>query len=323
VDARPPGYETVQADVGWDERYLRLEAPARVWALDELGQAVAGPNALSPLAITSPFRVLSDEGVEVLRAIAEELRSLASGSERIPKRIRGVLYRSAFVRGLYADRTFLEFLRGLAQAPLEPHPATHHALQFNFAPEDLSKNVDQWHRDVVSFDFVLMVSDPRPMKGGRFEYFAGPVEEGRELLANGSGLPEERVVKVEFPGAGWAVLQQGHRVLHRAARLEEHYPRITMVCSYYTPHPTLEDPTELATLRKVDGREIALVEWSRYAAVVAARRLERFAETKTDFRRPLEDVQKALRESIAGVEEAVAAFESEDEGRLISFGGGN
>jgi hypothetical protein len=323
VDARPPGYETVQADFAWDERYLRLEAPARVWALDELGQAVAGPNALSPLAITSPFRVLSDEGVEVLRAIAEELRSLASGSERIPKRIRGVLYRSAFVRGLYANRTFLEFLRGIAQAPLEPHPATHHALQFNFAPEDLSKNVDQWHRDVVSFDFVLMVSDPRPMKGGRFEYFAGPVEEGRELLANGSGLPEERVVKVEFPGAGWAVLQQGHRVLHRAARLEERYPRITMVCSYYTPHPTLEDPTELATLRKVDGREIALVEWSRYAAVVAARRLERFAVTKTDFRRPLEDVQEALRESIAGVEEAVAAFESEDEGRLISFGGGN
>jgi hypothetical protein len=322
VDARPPGYETVQADFAWDERYLRLEAPARVWALDELGQAVAGPNALSPLAITSPFRVLSDEGVEVLRAIAEELRSLASGSERIPKRIRGVLYRSAFVRGLYANRTFLEFLRGIAQAPLEPHPATHHALQFNFAPEDLSKNVDQWHRDVVSFDFVLMVSDPRPMKGGRFEYFAGPVEEGRELLANGSGLPEERVVKVEFPGAGWAVLQQGHRVLHRAARLEERYPRITMVGSYWTPHPAIADPTDVRTMRKADGPEIALVEWSRYKALVTARKLLRFAEAKADFERPLEEVRDALRASVADAEEAIAEFDGEDEGRIISYGAG-
>ena len=168
-----------------------------------------------------------------------------------------------------------------------------------------------------------MVSDPRPMKGGRFEYFVGPVEEGKELLESSEGLPTDRVVSPDFPGPGWAVLQQGHRVLHRAARLEERYPRVTLVASYYTPHPEVADPTDLSTLIMADGRDIALVEWSRYKALVAARKLERFAEEKTDFARSLEEVKAALAESLADAEEALAAFDSEDEGRLISFGTGS
>jgi hypothetical protein len=318
----PPGFEPPRSDVPWNARYLDLRRPERVFTLDELGEGAAGPSALSPVAITSPFRVLSDEGAEVLQRIASELQGVARSSERLPKFARGVVYRSQFLRGLYGDPELLDFLRELAQAPLEPHPVSHHAAQLNFAPDDLARNVDQWHCDVVSFDFVLMVSDPRPMKGGRFEYFEGSVEEGRELLVEGPGLPPERVVRVEFPGAGWAVLQQGHRVLHRAARLEERYPRITMVCSYYTPHTEIDDPTDLATLRKVDGREVALVEWSRYAAVVAARRLEHFAASGAELGRPLEEVREGLRRSIAGVEEAIAAFDSDDEGRLIAFGEG-
>ena len=318
----PPGYETVQSDVAWDARYLQLEGPERVWTFDEFGEDAAGPSAFSPVAITSPFRVLSDEGAEILQRIADELRAVASGTERVAKRTRGVLYRSAFVRGLYTDSTFVGFLRGLAQAPIEPHPATHHALQFNYAPDDLSINVDQWHRDVVSFDIVMIVSDPAPMRGGRFEYFSGSVEEGA-LLLEGDGLPSDRVHAPVFPARGWAILQQGHRVLHRAARLEEPYPRITMVASYYTPHPTIPDPTDLRTLRKADGREIALVEWSRYTALVAARKLQRFAETDADFSRPLEEVREALRAAVVDVEVALDEFESDDEGQLISFGAGN
>ncbi len=161
------------------------------------------------------------------------------------------------------------------------------------------------------------------MKGGRFEFFLGSVEEGRALLESGKGLPTKRVASPEFPGPGWAVLQQGHRVLHRAARLEERYPRITIVGSYWTAHAEVDDPTDLPTLLRADGREIALVEWSRYAALATARKLERFAETKTDWSRPLEEVRDALRESIALAEDALVAFDREDDGRLISFGTGS
>lgn len=320
----PPGYGRLENDVPWEpEAYVEIVPPERVYTLDELGAGAAGPTAMSPVAITSPFRFLNAQGIEILQALCAELEKDAGGDERIAKRVRGSIYRSEFLRGMYRDPSVLEFLRGLAQAPLEPHPVSHHAIHINYAPDDLSRNVDQWHRDVISFDYVLMVSDPRPMKGGRFEYFFGSVEEGKEMLEGGRGLPPDRVASPDFPGPGWAVLQQGHRVLHRAARLEERYPRITIVASYWTPLADVADPTDLASLLKIDGREIALVEWSRYQALVAARRLEHFAETLTDFSRPLTEVQSSLRRIVADVADTVEAFDRQDEGRLISFGAGS
>jgi hypothetical protein len=319
----PPGYEPLTGDVAWDPaRHLAVEAPERVTLLDEWGPDAAGPTAVSPVAITTPFRLLSDEGVAVLQAICAELEQFAVGDERIAKKVRGSIYRSAFLNGMYHDASVLAFLRDLAQAPLQPHPVSHHAIHINYAPDDLSRNVDQWHRDAISFDYVLMVSDPRPMRGGRFEYFLGSVEEGRELLESGAGLPQERVASPDFPGPGWAVLQQGHRVLHRAARLEERYPRITIVGSYWTALADRDDPTDLPTILKVDGPEIALVEWSRYQARVAALRLEHFADTKTDFARPLDELQRELRAIGARLEETAAVFDGPLEGRLISFGVG-
>jgi hypothetical protein len=322
--AAPPGYAPLASDVEWDpDRHLALTPPERVVLLEEWGADAAGPSALSPVAITSPFRLLSDEGVAALQAICSELETFAVGDERIARKVRGSIYRSAFLRGMYGDESVLSFLRGLAQAPLQPHPVSHHAIHINYAPEDLSRNVDQWHRDVISFDYVLMVSDPRQMRGGRFEYFLGPVEEGRALLESESGLPPKRVASPEFPGPGWAVLQQGHRVLHRAARLEERYPRVTIVGSYWTPLPDVDDPTDLPTILKVDGPEIALVEWSRFQARVAAHRLEHFAETKTDFARPPDELQRELRAIAARLAEAADAFDDPGEGRLISYGAGS
>jgi hypothetical protein len=316
----PPGYEGLRSDVEWEPaRHLALQAPERVTLLEEWGEDAAGPTALSPVAITSPFRLLSDEGVAALQAICSELEQSAVGDERIAKKVRGSIYRSRFLQGMYHDESVLAFLRELAQAPLAPHPVSHHAIHINYAPDDLARNVDQWHRDVISFDYVLMVSDPRPMRGGRFEYFAGPVEEGRALLESGAGLPAERVASPEFPGPGWAVLQQGHRVLHRAARLEERYPRITIVGSYWTVLPDREDPTDLPTLLKVDGPEIALVEWTRYQARVAAARLDHLAAAKTDFTHPPAELQRDLREVAARLEAAADAFDHPEEGRLLYF----
>jgi hypothetical protein len=311
----PPGYARLRSDVPWDPAYLEFRVPERIYTLDELGEDAAGPTAFSPVAITSPFRFLSDEGVRILQDICRELEASARSSERIPKFVRGGVYRSEFLWGMSTDATLIGWLRELAQAPIEPHPVSHHAIHVNYAPDDLSQNVDQWHADIVSFDYVLMVTDPRGMKGGRFEYFLGPVEEGKALLERDGTLPAERVRAAEFPGPGWAVLQQGHRVLHRATRLEERGERITIVGSFYTPHPEIDDPTAttLSRLRRVDGNEVALVEGSRFAAVAAARKLERFAAGDADFGRPLEEVRERLRDSIADVERALAEFEREPE----------
>ena len=317
-------FDSIDADVPWDPaRHVEITPPESVTLLAEWGPGAAGPTALSPVAITSPFRFLSDEGVATLHAICSELERYAVGDERIPKKRRGAVYRSAFLRGMVSDSAILGFLSDLAQAPLEPHPVSHHAVHINYAPDDLSLNVDQWHRDGVGFDFVLMASDPRPMKGGRFEYYAGSVEEGRELLESGAGLPPQKVLSPEFPGPGWAVLQQGHRVLHRACKLDERYPRITVVDSFWVPVPGIDDPTDLPTMLRADGREVALVEWSRYQALVAARKLEHFAETKTDFEHSHDELKKELRDVAALLQQAADAFDNAEEGRLISYGAGS
>lgn len=311
----PAGYDRVVSDVPWDPAYLEFRPPERVYTLEELGEGAGAGDAFSPVAVTTPFRFLNDEGVRVLQGICRELEASARSSERIAKFVRGGVYRSEFLWGLSTDPTLVGWLRELARAPIEPHPVAHHAVHINYAPDDLSLNVDQWHADIVSFDYVLMVSDPRGMKGGRFEYFFGPVEEGKALLERDRELPPERVRSADFPGPGWAIFQQGHRVLHRAIRLEARHERITLVGSFFTPHPEIDDPTAstLPRLRTVDGNEIALVEGSRYAAVAAARKLERFAAAKADFGRPLDDVRADLRESIADVERVLAEFEREPE----------
>jgi hypothetical protein len=316
----PPGYEPLRYDVPWDSVYLALEQPEERVLLADLGPDAAGPTALSPLAITSPFRLLTEEGAAILGAICRELERYASGDNRIAKRARGGVYRSAFLRGLASDPELLAFVRRLTEAPVEPHPIAHHAIHVNYAPEELGRNVDQWHLDAVSFDYVLMASDPAGLRGGRFEWYAGSAEEGAALLSAGKPLPPERVRSVEFPGAGWAVVQQGHRVLHRAARLEEPGERITVVGSFWTPDPVLDDPTEIRSLRGADGNDIAVVEWARYAALVTARRLERFAEEEARFARSREDLQADLRASIAAIEAAVDELGRDEEGALMSFG---
>ncbi|HYX85358.1 MAG TPA: hypothetical protein VE777_10345 [Gaiellales bacterium] len=312
----------MDVDRPWDPSHLELERPERVTMLEDWGPAAAGPTALSPVAITSPFRVLSDRGAETLAEICAALEADATSMDRIPKMMRGSLYRSAWMRGFYTDPRLVRFVSEIMQADIRPHPASHHAVHINFAPEDLGRHVDQWHRDSVSFDFVLLATDPAGMRGGRFQYFVGSVEEGRALLEAGP-LPPERVRSVEFPAAGYAVLQQGHRVLHRAARLEAPHPRVTVVGSYWCPHPTIPDPTDLDTLLAADGHDVAVVEWSRYQAEVAIERLRRFAESGTALDRPVADVRADLAGAVAELEEAVAAFDRTDRGRAISFGDGD
>jgi len=111
-------------------------------------------------------------------------------------------------------------------------------------------------------------------------------------------------------------------VLHRACKLEARHPRITVVSSFWAPVPGVDDPTDLPTMLKIDGREVALTEWSRFQARVAANRLEHFAATRTDFSRPLLELQAERRQVAAALNEAADAFDRDEEGSLIAYGAG-
>ena len=90
VGRGPAGMGIAEGDVAWDRRYLQLEPPAGVHTFAEFGQADEDA-LLSPVAVTEPFRILSDEGVAVALKIARELEKLAVGDAR-SKRMRGCTY---------------------------------------------------------------------------------------------------------------------------------------------------------------------------------------------------------------------------------------
>jgi hypothetical protein len=315
--SRPSGYEIAASDKAWEERYLQLTSSPTVHLLDEFGDSDA-QAALSPVAMSEPFRILSDEGAAVALSIARELEKQAVGDAR-SKRLRGCTYRSQFFAGLYSDHRLTEFLSGLARADLREHPVGHHQVQLNFAPEELSKDVDVWHYDVVAYDFVMILTDPEPMKGGNTEFFHGTIEEGMRILSERGELPFDRIGKVEYPGPGWAFLQQGHRVLHRAASLEEPYPRISLVASYYCADADWREPTILSPLRKADGRDIALVEWANYAAYRTVARLQSFLARQPDFSVSLAEVKRQLTECLGDAERAILEFDSTDPGSLVGL----
>lgn len=310
----PQAYTRIEDDQPWDSGYLELVKPESTFFFgDFAGVESGGPSALSELALTTPFKLLNDEGVAIVQRIIGQLEAHAITSERTPKYVSGAVYRSEFLRGFYSDPALIQFLSELAQVPLSSLPVPYQALHLNFAPEDIRRNVDKWHTDSVSFNWVMMVSDPGPMKGGELQAYLGLPEEGQNILSAGGSLPEDRVVSVDWPGAGWCVFQQGHRLLHQVTSLLEPYRRMTMVASYYTSVPGMTDPIDrkpLNGLNETDDRDYTLVEWSRHKALLAAKELEVFAASKTNFRLPIAEVKDSLRASIAEVQRVLAAFDA-------------
>jgi len=139
------------------------------------------------------------------------------------------------------------------------------------------------------------------------------------ILGEQGAIPPERIGAVGYPAAGWAFLQQGHQVLHRAARLAEPYPRVSLVASYYCADPRFREPTILAPLRKADGRDVALVEWAHYAAYRTIGRLEAFLAPGPDFAAGPQAARERLTECLAEATAALAEFDSTDEGFLVGL----
>lgn len=114
--------------------------------------------------------------------------------------------------------------------------------------------MDGWHFDGIGFDYVAMLIDPSSLKGGNFEYFRGTRFEvaklfGLEVDDVRKGIAEEldadRVIKVQFPEAGFAVFQQGNMIIHRAAKLLEPADRITIVPGFVAENISAPDPTAI------------------------------------------------------------------------------
>jgi len=224
--------------------HLALEAPSSIMSLDQLGYSADEiSDCESSFAYCSAFRILSVEGVAVMTEICDRIyhnrnTSAGTGANRLGSYARGAGYRSQFIRDFCDSPELAQHLSEIAQVQLGRHSVPAVACGINYAPDDITKAIDTWHVDSVAFDIVMMLSDPKTLKGGEFQIFNGTKHEGRQLLGivgeegKDAQLPDERIITVPLPESGFGFLQQGTMIFHRACRLLERAKRITMIPSF-------------------------------------------------------------------------------------------
>ncbi len=317
----PAGYEPIGTEPAFDSaRHLSLEMPDRIIRLAELGYGTADIAACpTDLAITGPFRLLSEEGVAALYEVSKQLERNAISCDRIERMVRGGVYRSRFLRDLCLAPELTAFLSALCGTPVAPHTLPHQLGHLNFQPREVGRNVDRWHHDTLGLDFVLPVTDPTKLRGGEFQYFHGTVQEAAALKQIGTEIPAERAVSVAFPGPGYAVLQQGNMVVHRAKALETPSERITMVNGYVFLDVDYADPTDFGQLRLVDPADAINTEWTRHKAWLAREKLARLVE-ELPFTADRDVLIAALRRSVADVQAAIEDLQADRLTEMRDYG---
>ena len=282
---KPPPYIRLQDEPVFSPReHLALEKPNSVVTLADLGyDQNTIERSPSPLAITAPFRIFSEQGLLVMQELVAQMKAnrneaAATGQNRLGSYIRGAGYRSQFVRDFCECAELSEFLSTLVGTPVARHSVPAVACGINYAPEDITRAVDTWHVDSVAFDMVILLTSPTTFRGGEFQYFMGTKSEGEALLGGKgevgtqSDLPAERIATAVFPEAGCGFLQQGNLVFHRACRLLEKADRVTMIPSFVTLTTEKTDGTNVAAMSRWEDPGI-LTELARHEAWLAREHL--------------------------------------------------
>jgi hypothetical protein len=304
----PPGYEWLDNEPDFDpSRHLELEAPSEIVLLAELGYTAEEiATKATPVAASSPFRILSDEGTSVMLSTARRLRAFTRpAADRIERMVRGGCYRSKWLRDLCTSQALVAHLEAIYGIGIAPHPMALHLGHLNYEPTKIEMSIDKWHHDTLPLDFVMMVTDPNTVDGGRFEYFLGTKHEAAELAAKGETPPESRRVAPDFAGAGYAIALHGDMVVHRAGPLHSLDERISLVNGYVALDTSLDVQSRSADLIVIDDHQVLFTEWAKMAAWRSQGRLGSVLE-QLDFTEDRTEVISALERAIADVQEAIS-----------------
>jgi hypothetical protein len=311
----PPGFTFIEGEAEFDPaRHFAFEPPERVVTLADLGYT---PDQIrqfpSRIGATSTVRILSDEGIAALQRSIELSAPRAVKSPAGDARLYYGSYHSKFMRDLTFSPELTDFLSDIFEAPIAAHTMGGVGVQLNVG-ETPNAEILGWHDDRVSFTSVISMYDPDQVQGGRFEYFMGTRDEGRELLADG-GLPADRVIAPPSP-PGYGALIQGTAVYHRAAPLTSPGYRASFLLSFChrdASYPDLNgDRTYLTDQRARLGVESdinpSITETARHNAWLAKARLGTILE-ELPWTNDSQFVVEQLREAIAPVEHAIARLE--------------
>ena len=308
-DQRPTEYIKLDGEPTFNaSKHLQLENPEKITSLQALGYSKeAIKDCPSDFGVSSAFRILSDEGLAIMRDSCLKMYdnrniSVGTGVNRLGSYVRGAGYRSKFIKDFCDSAELAEHLSALVSTRLARHSVPAVACGVNYAPEDLRRAVDSWHTDSVAFDIVMMLSDPKTLDGGEFQYFHGTKMEGQEILGISgeegidTELPEDRIVTIPFPQAGYGFMQQGNMIFHRARRLNKRAERMTMIPSFVVVPAHTADATNSVNMAGWDDPGLP-AELTRHEAWRAAARLEQLVESVSlhdSPKRLVDDMDKAL-----------------------------
>ena len=231
--------------------HLQLELPQSLARLDDFTlqplqtqQYVSHMNSSegSKLAFTSPFRIFSNEGIKVLHDIIEREKHHANKNHR-NLQLRGLYYKSAFIRDLVTNQEMLEFLSRLAGEPILPHFLLMNAAAVNIGKVNeetvIEGVVDPWHYDSVRFVGISLISDITDMKGGELQIVKRRKQEALDLIHNTSNnMTENDVLTVSYERAGYCIFVQGSEMVHRVRKVESaKEPRLSLIMSFQPANP--------------------------------------------------------------------------------------
>jgi hypothetical protein len=218
--------------------------------------------------------------------------------------VRGGCYRSRWLRDLCLSSEVTEMMAEVYGTAVAPHTMPLHLGHLNYEPASVGDAVDKWHHDTLALDYVMMVSDPTTLPGGRFEVFLGTKDDAATLAAAGKRPPTDRVLVPDFPGPGWAIALHGNMVVHRGAPLDSAAERITMVNGYVSLDRSGDDQSRSRDLVGVDDPAVLATEWARHAAWRGVGRLQKVVDD-LPFSIDNEWAADQLEEAITDVQQAI------------------
>jgi hypothetical protein len=228
----------------------------------------------SSFGYTSKIRLLSDEGLRVLRTIIDQERAAgwAKPAWRIPLCMRGLVHRSAFVRDLTQCPVLASHLSHITGQALNPFGHSMNAGHINFGLAGQG-GADKWHFDSHPFVLVIVLSDMSDTTGGALQLLKKPRKEGLLLVKDRPPLPGD--MDLVHLDAGEGVLVKGADIVHTVSPVIGG-DRISFTNAYEPANAFESDCNNLDTWLHFD-HDIAAYEFMRTKAYRASNKLKFFA----------------------------------------------
>jgi len=308
----PEGYQWLNQEPIFDPlKHLALELPRQMFSLEDLGYTHEEiQDKATKFGISEPFRILSEEGSRILLETARRLKPFSRrAGNRIENTVRGGCYRSRWLRDLCTSQDVCDLMASIYQTEISPHTMPVHLGHLNYQPNKLEEAVDKWHHDTIPLDYVMMVSDPKKLYGGGFEYFMGTKKEAEELSQIGETPPPEKVKSPAFPSSGYAVALHGNMVVHRGAPLTQPGERITMVNAYVSTNCLVDDQSRSRDLIGIDDPASLYTEWAKHASWRTQNRLKKIIDPMDfnhDPKQILDKLETAAKDLLKAIDDIKA-----------------